>query len=221
MSPDDPRHGTSAGYIAGCRDQCCWLAKQRYDKRRRLEFHTTGRYRKVSNRGAIRRIQALQAIGWSVPEIAKRCSINHRHLYSLARHPMIYTSTFEAIARAFDEMAMTLPLERTTGERISSARARNHAARNGWAPPLAWDDIDNDPRPNGQRRTRADYDSHELVDEATVLRVLSGENLPTNRAERIEIMRRWLAMGRSERSLCVRLGWQDGRYTTSEQEDVA
>jgi hypothetical protein len=36
MLPDDPRHGSHAGYIAGCRDDCCRRAKRRADKRRRL-----------------------------------------------------------------------------------------------------------------------------------------------------------------------------------------
>lgn len=170
IAADDPRHGTSAGYIAGCRNECCWRAKQRYDKRRRLELLTTGQYRTVSNVGSIRRIQALQYLGWSVPKIAEHVGISDRHLYNLHRHPTIYTSTAAAIAAAYERLAMLLPPETTTGERISAVRARNHARRNGWAPPLAWDDID-DPseRPNVGHSTSL-YRASELAAEWDHLR---------------------------------------------------
>ena len=170
IAADDPRHGTSAGYIAGCRSECCWRAKQRYDKVRRLELLTTGRYRTVSNVGSIRRIQALQYLGWSVPKIAEHVGISDRHLYNLHRHPTIYTSTAAAIAAAYERLAMQFPPETTTGERISAVRARNHARRNGWLPPLAWDDIDDiDEQPQIGRDRRV-YRSAELAAEWDHLR---------------------------------------------------
>lgn len=36
MSPDDPRHGSSAGYVAGCRCEPCHVARRRYQKAHRL-----------------------------------------------------------------------------------------------------------------------------------------------------------------------------------------
>lgn len=146
MSPDDPRHGRSAGYIAGCRGQCCWKAKQRYDKRRRWEA-LQGQPRKVSTVGAIRRIQALQVLGWSVPVIAERCGINHRQLYGLDRYPTCYMRTHRTIAEVYEQLADRLPPETTKSERISATRARRHAQRQGWAAPDRWLDIDD---PNEQ-----------------------------------------------------------------------
>src|SRR6188472_2200859 len=89
-----------------------------------------------------------------------------------------------------------------------SQATRTRARRMGFVSPLGWDDIDLDPEP------LADADEEEVeVDEVVVLRVLAGERLHTTKPEKEEIMRRWLADGRSERSLITRMGWKDGRYT--------
>ena len=74
MTPDDPRHGTVAGHIAHQRDggdYClsCITAKARYDKRRKWDA-ANGRGYTVPSIGARRRIQALQAIGGSRPQVA-------------------------------------------------------------------------------------------------------------------------------------------------------
>lgn len=37
-------------------------------------------------------------------------------------------------------------------------------------------------------------------------------DMPLSRAEKIEVLRRWKAQGRSERSLCAMTGWRPGRY---------
>lgn len=142
MTPDDPRHGAMSGYVAGCRDECCLRAKVSYDKRRRWELHTTGEYRKVPAWRAERRLQALQRLGWSIPALARHLGVKHQVLYSIGRQPTVYRSTFERVAALYEELSMTLPPTETMSQRIAASKARNHAIRRGWAPPLAWDDID-------------------------------------------------------------------------------
>ncbi len=44
-------------------------------------------------------------------------------------------------------------------------------------------------------------------------RLLAGEHLKSNRAEKEEAMRRWLANGGSEAELCRIHGWKTDRYT--------
>jgi hypothetical protein len=214
MNANDDRHGTSAGYIAGCRETCCWRAKQRYDKTRRLELLTTGERRIVPTWRALRRIQALQALGWSVPQIAVQVGLNHRHLYSLARHPTIYRSTFDAIDAAYQRMCMTRPVPRTTGERSGVTKAKRYAERNGFPPPLAWDDIDDPDETPGAPKA-----DHSYVDEAVVLRVLTGDARQASKAtpaERAEVVRRWRADGRPLNDLERLTGWQSRRYIDKE-----
>lgn len=42
MNPDDPRHGRRAGYIAGCRSECCSEPHRRYQKRSTLRRQREG-----------------------------------------------------------------------------------------------------------------------------------------------------------------------------------
>ena len=56
----------------------------------------------------------------------------------------------------------------------------------------------------------------DVIDEAAITRVLAGEVIPTTTAERRLIMRRWIEAGNSEKSLCDRMGWRQGRYTPGE-----
>jgi len=177
------------------------------------ELLSTGRYRKCPSLGTIRRIQALQAIGWSVPEIAKRAGIHHQHIYNLHRHATVYTSTAAAISEVYEQMAMTLPPESTTGERISATRARNHARRKGWLPPLAWTNID-DPDEHPDLTATDD-----LPDPVVVERILGGDfALRATKAERWEVIRRWPG---SDAELEKWTGWNVARDRREMRQEVA
>jgi plasmid maintenance system antidote protein VapI len=100
----------------------------------------------VDAAGTRRRVQALAVLGWSEKVIAQIVDIAPPHLARVVRGEHEVTAATArrvraAYARLWDQAAP----ETTTGERISAAKARAHAARHGWAPPLAWDDdeIDN------------------------------------------------------------------------------
>jgi len=157
MSPDDPRHGTYAGAVAHWSDSerccdACRAAASRYRKGVTWD-HVNGRRRTVPPHGAVRRLQALQRLGWSMPAIARVTGIDHRVLYAVGRrHTAVLRSTHDAIAAAYEQLSMRLPPETTRNERISAVRARRRAERLGYPPPLAWDDIDDpDAQPSGIR----------------------------------------------------------------------
>ena len=141
MTPDDPRHGTEAG----CREHyrygqsaCppCLEAHRRANIMRQLYPH------KRSSLGAQRRIQALQAIGYGRHRIAREIGYsNGGALTYLMRSETMLTSTFDRIREAYERLSMTVPAGR------GPERARSWAKRHGYAPPLAWDDIDTDLEP--------------------------------------------------------------------------
>ena len=207
MSPDDPRHGTPNGHRAGCREACCVEARNRYERngRKRREL---GQRRLIDATGTRRRIQALMRLGWTGQQIAERAGIprGQSSIDTLVRRTKRVTvERAAAIAAVYDDLSMTL------GESVVT-RAR--AERNGWPPPLAWDDesIDDPDATPHLPRTRDQKFGRNHVDPVIVERVLLGEDLPTTTAERREITRRWVADGRSEAELCRRLGWRGGRY---------
>ena len=95
--------------------------------------------------GTRRRLQALVAIGWSGRSLAGRLGIEPAHLSRILRgRPAVSAGTARRARALYDELWDQPPTQDTRGERISAAKARAHAARQGWPPPLAWDDDDID-----------------------------------------------------------------------------
>lgn len=176
MTPDDPRHGSVAGYVAGCRAKCCRQPAWYYEKRRRHD-HASHRPRQIPSVGTVRRVQALVAIGWPTRELAERLGVHAKIIQRLIGQEIVLRTTAKKITALYDELSMTPG---------PSDISRRRAKARGWAPPLAWDDID-DPneQPNEPKPDR------EAVDEVLVQRALNGQKVKANRAERAEIIRRW------------------------------
>lgn len=88
--------------------------------------------------GTRRRIQALYADGWAMSRIAEVAHLDPYQVRVISRGipQEVYLSTAQSIERAFEQLSMAAPIDRFTN------RARAQAQRRGWAPALAWDDID-------------------------------------------------------------------------------
>lgn len=145
IAPDDPRHGTYAGTVAHwleARDQPCGpcsIAEARYRKQRKLDA-LRGNPRSVPAAGTIRRAQALVALGWTMGQIATEAGVSVNTLRSIQYHgsQTVHSTTAAAVRDAYERMSMTLP------DGPSAARTRALARKNGWPPPLAWNNIDDE-----------------------------------------------------------------------------
>lgn len=116
-----------------------------YRKRRIIDG-----YQSVFMLGAQRRLQALACLGWSMPALSERCELSRWTLRDIARGTRTIRVTLRVqavICALYDELCMTPAPARTKAEKVSTFRAKHQAARLGWAPPLAWDDIDSDLEP--------------------------------------------------------------------------
>lgn len=157
MSPDDPRHGTRAGYYAHRRDgetACadCKRAAARTEAMRQLakmEGQPTSHHAfQVS-----RRIQGLIALGWTQTQIAEHAGMSPGYVQYLERAVTfrVKRSTFERIRDTYEALCMTVP-----GDSYGATRARARAKRRHYAAPLAWDDIDDiDATPSGSKTYRS------------------------------------------------------------------
>lgn len=193
-------------------------------------LHSGGHYQKVYQRtrakvlaagngptpvGIQRRVRALYALGYSWHTIERESGIHREAISAIAQgEPPKFVRSYvvEALVATYDRLHMSLPAPSR-----SVTMVRNAARRKGWLPPLAYDEGEID---RSEEHFHTDILSDKGFDEAVILRVLDGENMPTTRAEKVEIMRRWLAAGGSERALCIRMGWKTGRYVgTSAQPD--
>lgn len=159
----------------------------------------------VTAMGITRRIRALARQGWGIRKIAEVAGVDHDTILDARRQQRQFMSrrTGLAIVAAYELLADTP----ASGSQRGVSRVRNEAIRNGWAAPWAWDNIDNPnemPKLNDERAVE--------IDPVVVNRLLAGQRVQSNRAEKVEAMRRWLAAGKSESSLCVAHGWQASRY---------
>ncbi|HTE57031.1 MAG TPA: hypothetical protein VK698_39530 [Kofleriaceae bacterium] len=98
-----------------------------------------GKY--VDATGSRRRLQALRALGYSARHIADiggfATSESRVHTICATRQPTVRHHLAAKITAAYTVLAGTLPPP-SAGTTI----ARNYAAKQGWAPPGAWDNID-------------------------------------------------------------------------------
>lgn len=163
MSPLDERHGTRRGYYAHRADgeaacdpckRAAAAAEQRY-----VLARMKGRTGRVPAVGTKRRLRALQALGWTLTELAERMGSQRSRVEKWCSEDKtyVYASTAARVAKVYEELCMTQPTGRW------ATRTRNMARRNGYPPPLAWDRID-DPAETpkgweyvgGPRKSRAD-----------------------------------------------------------------
>ncbi|GMA26166.1 hypothetical protein GCM10025864_39250 [Luteimicrobium album] len=98
----------------------------------------------IRSRGAVRRIRALHALGWRLVDIAAETGYSTTNLAMIAhRDANIDVKKHERINAAYEHLS---------GSVGPSERTRQVAIGRGWAPPLAWNDIDADDEPRGVRR---------------------------------------------------------------------
>lgn len=209
-------HGTPARYQAGCRAACCRRAKKA-DRIERERLIASGHEFQVPCDRSRRKVRALMALGHSPTRVAERMGITQQAISRILARDTIRATTAERIDRAYDALEMQIP-----ADTIYTRRTKGIAAKAGWLPPLAYDDID--------AGIVADVEvsqgmNHDHIDEFMVDQALQYHDfsLRFTRAEKEEIVRRWIRSGRSERSLCQLTGWREGRYRVkpTTEEDAA
>lgn len=155
----------------------------------------------VDATGTRRRLQALMAIGWTSTALAVRggwCSPDS--LLQYCQRTKVTARTRERVRDLYEDLCMTPG---------TSSTVRRLAARQGWAPPLAWEEDIDDPAAAPDLGTDPDP---ALVDQTVVDRILAGDVVPANPAERAAVVTAWDAAGRSHRSLAQLTGWNVHRY---------
>lgn len=130
---DAKRHGDESAYTwARCRCPDAREAWRLYTKRIREGRHAP---RWVDATGTARRIQALVVDGYDFTHLGEMAGRGRGWVRNLVfvRSPRVHVDTAATVKELFDRLA---------NQPGPSKRARTLAARYGWVPALAWDDID-------------------------------------------------------------------------------
>lgn len=118
--------------------------------------------RLVGVTGARRRLQALGAIGWDLRALERESGINRMSLQKVRSGQTSATrgDLAQRIGQLYDRLWDQAPPTKTPYQRRAVTAQLNRALSLGWAPPLAWDDIDDpDEQPTGWQRSRRE-DEH-------------------------------------------------------------
>lgn len=171
----------------------------------RIVGHAAPTAGQIGATGARRRLQGLAVQGWDLSRLAPITGINDSTLAAIrsGATERVTVRMHDAVVAATEEIGMRV------GE---SAQARQNADRKGWVGLLSWEDVDDIDEVPAEIADRE-------VDPVVVDRLLAHQQVPSTRAEKVEAMRRWVAMGKSRATLCAIHGWKEGRYV--EREDGA
>lgn len=138
------------------------LCRIHYNGQRKYSYYQQAWGRRNSI-GTARRLRALMAIGYTQGQLAAELGVDQSWVSKLMRNSRgrVNVDTHQRVVELYDRLSMTPG---------ASAQAREKAHRNGWPPPLAWDDDtidDPDAQPARRHRQRWvpwDERYHELRD---------------------------------------------------------
>lgn len=123
MTPDDPRHGKNSGYVAGCREGCCRVARTRAAKRRALRLLAGEKfYREENELAELMAPWDTEGVGRSV--IAAAAGLSHKHVFA----GPVLASTYDALAGVTEDdlPAGTWIYADLTRRRVFSLLAAGH-----------------------------------------------------------------------------------------------
>lgn len=129
------KHGTAwAMRTYGCRCPEARADKARETKQyRKKRYLNAGERLRVPNVGALRRKQALARMGWTEPELARRMGGSAPRPRQRGNIRNVNPETHAWWVEAYERYCMT---------EGPSRRVMAIAVTKGWAPPMAWLDID-------------------------------------------------------------------------------
>ena len=145
------QHGFRAYKRGACACERCRAANARYEAKRELDI-AEGRARKVLSVGSVRKVHALQWLGYSQQQISAGAGVSNYTVSTISLE-LCGTTIYRSVAEKIDAFYKAHAWNRVTLTGKAATTARTRARAQNWAPPMAWEDID-DPRD----RARIHYD---------------------------------------------------------------
>lgn len=94
----------------------------------------------VDSLGSQRRLQALVALGFSLNWLAEYAGYGRSYFKAVLTQDRIGIDRARAVNEVYERLWNKNPLTETGMQKQIVTKAKNMARRNGWVPPMAWDD---------------------------------------------------------------------------------
>lgn len=173
----------------------------------------------VDSTGTRRRLQALIYSGWSVQRLADTAGVDRQALdAALAQHDVV-ARTARTVRDLYEQLWDTPPAAANPGEARGITLARHRAAKQSWAPPMAWDDDTIDDPDALPAHLIEPETGTPGIDEVKVTLAIAGQR-PGNltRAERWVAVEHLAAQGLSDLAIAQRLGVSDKTILRDRQD---
>lgn len=204
VCPTDHAHGENSNcytsHSCRCGDCRAYSREHRYWL---FHLHRAGKMSPgaaLDARGVRRRLEALMAIGWSLPLVADRVGVHRSLVLRWIEAPVVEAKTIRRVAAVYEELRNLQPPTDTPVRLGIANRTRRIAAERGYVPPIWWDDIDEDDDPPAPD-TELDID---VV--AIELAVTGAARIKLTTAERHEAVRQLNARGYYDTTIARMLG---------------
>lgn len=146
----------------------------------------------ISAKGLRRRAEALMCMGYSFHFQADYIGWQQGNYYLLMKRDACDAGTFKLVADMYDALHMTKRRAENRHQQAGITRTLANAKHHGYLPPLAWDDIDNDKKPQRGVVIESDY-----IDWAKIELARDGKPVKLTRAERHAAVNHWISEGTS------------------------
>ena len=147
VCPPDHKHalnGTCRTHH-GC--QCFPCKRRAAAYQAHFRANRTGGTLLVSSRGMRRRVEALMTLGYPIRRIEIEAGLHRDWIRRQTTQDMIRRKAHNRIARVYERLSMTPNTSDTKQGKALISRVKRLARKNGYIPPIAWNDIDRDEAP--------------------------------------------------------------------------
>lgn len=192
VCPPEHRHGVDNNCYTNHRCRCDGC--RAYAREHRYWLFHLNRAGKLSPgaaldaRGVRRRLEALMAIGWSMPLVAERVGVHRSLVLRWLEADAVEASTITRVSAVYEQLRTEQPPADTHIQRGIANRTRRLAVERGYVDPAWWVDIDTDDDPPAD-------DDAEIIDVVAIELAVAGARVALTTRERHEAVRQLNARG--------------------------
>jgi hypothetical protein len=110
------------------------------------DFYGLSERTQISSTGFVRRVQALNCLGYTNTMLSEMLGYSGASLYTMVKQKKVTLVNHRRMMVLYDQLSITPYKPKDKDEAILVDRFRKRMLKSGFMPPMAWDDIDHQDR---------------------------------------------------------------------------